>query len=106
MAVMASRYPFSKCGSREGGLEYSASSTVEFVSTVLEISAAEISCDKKCWMIRRQVVARHNTLTSLLPSNRPRTAAARVFGSESIDATTRSEILLLVPFDGMESKLV
>ena len=40
---MASMYPFSRCGSKEGGLEYSASSTVGLVSTVLDISAAEIS---------------------------------------------------------------
>ena len=52
-AVMASRYPFSRCGSREGGLEYSASSTAELVSIVLEISAVEISCDEKRWTIRR-----------------------------------------------------
>ena len=42
-ALMASMYPFSRCGSKEGGLEYSASSTAGLVSTVLDISAAEIS---------------------------------------------------------------
>ena len=40
---MASMYPFSRCGSKEGGLEYSASSTAGLVSTVLDISATEIS---------------------------------------------------------------
>jgi len=104
MAAMASRYPFSMCGSKEGGLEYSASSTVGLVSIVLERSAAAISYRENGRMIRWQGVARHNTLSSLFPSNKPRTPTVRVLGSESTDAIMRSATLPPVPIDGMKSR--
>jgi len=106
IAAMASRYPFPRRGSKEGGLEYSASSTVELVSIVLERSAAATSCHEKGWMIHRQAVARHDTLSSSSPSNRPRTATVRVLGSESTDAIMRSATLPPVLVDGMESRFV
>jgi len=45
--AIASMYPFSRCGSKDEGLEYSASSTVELVSIVLERRAAPTSYREK-----------------------------------------------------------
>lgn len=105
-AVMASRYPFFRCGSNEGGLEYSASRTAGFVSIVLEMSAAATSYRGKRWMIHRQGVTRYDTLSSPPTSKSPRTATVRVFGSESTDAIMRSASLPPFPADGAESRLV
>ena len=74
-AATASRYPFSRCGRKDGGLEYSASSTVELVSIVLERSAAATSYRENGLMIvgrrSRDIIPYHRCSPPIDPALPP-----------------------------------